>query len=93
MTSKQKAIELVDKFKLSFAGVISADENWEDLAKQCALIAVDEIQNVISLQKTTLTITAYRTMDCFNHDIEYNEYLRREIIFYFDFVKQEIEQL
>jgi DNA-binding transcriptional regulator LsrR (DeoR family) len=93
MTSKEKAIELVDKFKLSFAGVISNDEDWETLAKQCALIAVDEIQNVISLQKTTLTITAYRTMDCFNHDIEYNEYLRREIIFYFDFVKQEIENL
>jgi hypothetical protein len=45
MTSKQKAIELVDKFKLSFSGVISADENWEYLAKQCALIAVDEMIN------------------------------------------------
>ena len=43
MTSKEKAIELVDKFKLSFAGVISNDEDWETLAKQCALIAVDEI--------------------------------------------------
>ena len=93
MTPKEKAKELVDKFKLSFAGVISSDENWEYLSKQNALIAVEEIQNVISLQKTTLTITAYRTMECFNHDIEYNEYLRREIIFYFDFVKQEIEQL
>ena len=43
MTPKQKAIELVDKFKLSFAGVISNDEDWETLAKQCALIAVDEV--------------------------------------------------
>jgi|LauGreDrversion4_2_1035121.scaffolds.fasta_scaffold45493_7 hypothetical protein len=41
MTPKEKAIELVDKFKLSFAGVISADENWEDLSKQCALIAIN----------------------------------------------------
>jgi hypothetical protein len=43
MTSKEKAIELVDKFKLSFAGVISNDEDWETLAKQCAFISVDEI--------------------------------------------------
>jgi hypothetical protein len=92
MTSKEKAIELVDKFMQPIDGLHKYPMCF-DTAKQCALIAVDEIQNVISLQKTALTITAYRTMDCFNHDIEYNEYLRREIIFYFDFVKQEIENL
>ena len=43
MTPKEKAQELFDKFELSFAGVISADEDWEALGKQCALIAVDEI--------------------------------------------------
>jgi len=43
MTHKEKAQELVDKFKLSFAGVISNEEDWDFLAKQCALIAVDEI--------------------------------------------------
>jgi hypothetical protein len=43
MTPKEKAIELFDKFELSFAGVISADEDWEALGKQCALIAVDEV--------------------------------------------------
>jgi hypothetical protein len=64
-----------------------------DTAKQCALIAVEEIQNVISLQKTTLSICAYRTLEDFNHDIRYNEMLRHEVIFYFDFVKQEIEKL
>jgi hypothetical protein len=42
MTPKEKAQELFDKFELSFAGVISADEDWEALGKQCALIAVDE---------------------------------------------------
>ena len=41
MTPKEKAKELVNKFKLSFAGVISNDEDWESLAKQCALIAVN----------------------------------------------------
>ena len=43
MTPKEKAEELFDKFELSFAGVISADEDWEALGKQCALIAVDEV--------------------------------------------------
>jgi len=43
MTPKEKALELVDKFEVSFAGVISNDEDWETLAKECALIAVDEI--------------------------------------------------
>jgi hypothetical protein len=49
---KEEAQELVDKYNLSFAGVISNEEDWELLAKQCALIAVDEIlkskkQNII----------------------------------------------
>jgi hypothetical protein len=43
MTPKEKAKELVNKLKLSFAGVISNDEDWESLAKQCALISVDEL--------------------------------------------------
>lgn len=43
MKDIEKAQELVDKFKLSFAGVISNEEDWDFLAKQCALIAVDEI--------------------------------------------------
>jgi hypothetical protein len=43
MTPKEKAQELFDKYNLSFAGVISNEEDWEFLAKQCAWIAVDEI--------------------------------------------------
>jgi hypothetical protein len=42
MIAKEKAQELFDKYNLSFAGVISNEEDWEYLAKQCALIAVDE---------------------------------------------------
>jgi hypothetical protein len=89
MTPKEKARELVDKF------YNATDDHWNQwyVAKQCALIAVEEIQNVISLQKTTLSICAYRTAEDFNYDIRYNEMLRNEIIFYFDFVKQEIEKL
>jgi hypothetical protein len=54
---------------------------------------VDEIQKVLYSQKTTLSITSYRTIEDFNHDIRYNDSLRHEAIFYFDFVKQEINQL
>jgi hypothetical protein len=43
MTPKEKAKELFDKYKLSFAGEISNDEDWESLAKQCAFIAIDEL--------------------------------------------------
>lgn len=39
MTPKEKAVELVDKFRLSKAIT-------ESYAKQCALIAVDEMINV-----------------------------------------------
>jgi hypothetical protein len=48
MTPKEKAEELVDKFEVSFAGIISNDEDWETLAKQCALIAVDDILHVLN---------------------------------------------
>jgi hypothetical protein len=43
MTPKEKAQELFDTYNLSFAGVISNEEDWDFLAKQCALIAVDEL--------------------------------------------------
>lgn len=41
MTPKDKAKELVDKFEVNCAGIISNSEDWETLAKESALIAVD----------------------------------------------------
>jgi len=41
MTPKEKAKELFDKYKLIFAGEISNEEDWDTLAKQCALIAFE----------------------------------------------------
>jgi hypothetical protein len=42
MTSKEKAKELVDKYRNSIMSFLS--DNMKDMnAKQCALIAVDEI--------------------------------------------------
>ena len=42
MTPKEKAKELFDKCELSCAGILCFDDDWEALAKLCALIAVDE---------------------------------------------------
>jgi len=67
MTPKEKAIELLDKFKLSFAGVISNEEDWEFLAKQCALIAVK-----------TLMEEAYRQND-YEGFISYWKEVKQEI--------------
>jgi hypothetical protein len=92
MTPKEKAEELFYKF-MNPVDELHKYSMCFDTAKQCALIAVEEIQSVISLQKTTLSICAYRTLEDFNHDIRYNEMLRHEVILYFDFVKQEIEKL
>jgi hypothetical protein len=95
MTPKEKAKELFDKYCWAIR-IEETDSGYFSnvlYAKQCALITVDEIQNVISLLKTTLNITAYKTAEDFNRDIRYNESLRHEAILYFDFVKQEIEKL
>jgi hypothetical protein len=96
MTPKEKAQELVDMFMehtVEWDNVKGVAFDSEYHAKKCALIAVDEIQNVIYSQKTTLSISAYKKIEDFNHDIRYNDSLRHSKIFYFDFVKQEIEKL
>jgi hypothetical protein len=61
LTPKQKAIELVDKFYQRFPltmDVITTEgdlsweyDSWKD-AKQCALIAVDELLLLITYQPT-----------------------------------------
>ena len=66
MTPKEKAAELVDK--------MSMPQNvyqGKQLAKLCALIAVDEIL----------------------HSLEYNTWQNKEILKYYEEVKQEIEKL
>ena len=56
MTPKEQAKELVDRFKNKLKQEVefihhgwdghSEVENWDELAKQCALICVDEILKV-----------------------------------------------
>ena len=53
MTPKEKAQDLVDKF-IAHTRVFHETLGWEDYidsAKQCALVAVDEILNINSVDK------------------------------------------
>jgi uncharacterized protein YvpB len=77
MTSKEKAKELVDKFKYN-TRTWNFSNGWEDRfynAKDCALIAVDEILKVLN--------------DYWNQDCKINN----TKIGYYEEVKQEIEKL
>jgi hypothetical protein len=59
MTPKEKATELIDKF-IPHTRVFHEVLGWEDYlnsAKQCALIAVDEIIEVLELIDTPTTIS------------------------------------
>ena len=72
MTAKEKAIELIDKFY----SISSFFSDLED-AKECALIAVDEIIELYEFHAIS-NPDDKRVMDTLN---------------YFDEVKQEIEKL
>jgi hypothetical protein len=71
MTPKEKAVELVNKFKNETDGI--AGYNYDDVNVQCALIAVDEICEI--LEDNGLTFIEY-------HDrttIEYWLQVKQEI--------------
>ena len=78
MTPKEKARELVAKFKpYSYSGR-DEDREWRfENAKQCALIAVDEIQQLMKNLSTCKSRFIYII-----HEMNY-----------FEEVKQEIEKL
>jgi hypothetical protein len=49
MTPKEKALQLIDKFEnYSFIDIDKRISSFNS-AKQCALIAVDEIRNILSM--------------------------------------------
>jgi hypothetical protein len=76
MTPKEKAEELVDNFRQETDGI--AGYNYDNVNKQCALIAVYQILN--SNYKNTLTDLCYK-LTC------------NELDNYWEEVKQEIEKL
>jgi hypothetical protein len=77
MTPKEKAEELIDKYVSLTDGWVYGIKNWEH-KKQCALIAVDEVLNVLPQQ------------EYLEDRGEYSE--NRERIYWKE-VKQEIEKL
>jgi hypothetical protein len=83
MTPKEKAKDLVDKY-------LDIDSKYEylsySMAKQCALIAVDQIQEMLILTRKRLDISDTKQLKINDNNIVYS-------ILWFDEVKQEIEQL
>ena len=80
MTPKEKALELVKKYKNPFnrIGCIPPSETmFDSTAKQCALIAVDEILNVIPNEY--LDVWQGETYMAINEDIAYWERIKQEI--------------
>jgi hypothetical protein len=76
MTPKEKALELYNKFEDGITGVEGTD--WWISAEKCALIAVDEILNVLP-QKEYLE--------------DKSKYIENRERLYWQEVKQEIEKL
>ena len=82
MTPKEKAKELVDKFLLEITGVDKYSYNIDSMnlfsAKQCAIIAVDEIIGTLNHDIRDLDVRGSVLLD---------------LIKYWQEVKQEIENL
>jgi hypothetical protein len=77
MTPKEKARQLYDEYRIKFFGNLS----YKILAKQCALIAVNEIIAISSLTKIVYTESTNNSIS------EYTEH------YYWQQVKEEINKL
>ena len=77
MTSKEKAQELVNKFLLEVRGADRYNYNLESMnvfiAKQCALISVDEILSI------PFKINCDASERCVNAVMDYYEQVKTEI--------------
>ena len=83
MKTKQKAEELVNKY-------LDIEDTYEyisySMAKKCALIAVDEIQEMLMLTRKRLDISDTKQLKFNDNEIVYS-------ILWLDQVKQEINKL
>lgn len=71
MTPEEKAEELFGKFAMYLRANLRYDEEANEDAKQCALIAVDEIiENLVELSNGEFT---------FIHNVEYWQEVKQEI--------------
>ena len=91
MTPLEKAEELFDKI------YILDNRSWYDVAKKCALIAVDEILKESKPPIITHRIDSYKSVEDFNNNLihiqnEIDNYVLSNYG-YWQQVKQEIEKL
>ena len=86
MTPKEKAKELVDKFRQQTDGI--AGYNYDNVNKQCALIAVDEI-----IKSEPRSPSDVDWDDCGGTHQYYYEAQREDADNYWEEVKKEIEKL
>lgn len=93
MTPKEKAEELVNKFYQKVADGAYLEEN----AKDCALIAVDEIMSQYAPINVSHIVTAYKSANDFNENFLNIERQIKDFtayrILYWTSVKNEIEVL
>lgn len=89
MTSKEKAEELIQKYLVVYKDTVIG-EFYFNRAKECALIAVDEVKESSKLMPYTFTFEDYDDVDKLKASV------RAEIEsfnMYWNEVKQEIEKL
>jgi hypothetical protein len=70
MTAKEKAAELVDKFYPRATSYSSDRKNQKDNAKQCALIAVDEIINSVVITDLTTAENQFKYWEKVKSELE-----------------------
>jgi hypothetical protein len=92
MTPKEKAIDLVKKYKNPFniIGCIPPSETmFDSTAKQCALIAVDEILN----QENAIVPQLIKIIKKLMYSRSLNEKFEGDVNIYWKEVKTEIKKL
>ena len=86
MTPKEKAKQLYELTRYDVLTLKGTEALINEVAKRCALIAVDEIQEMLILTRKRLDISDTKQLKINDNNIVYS-------ILWFDEVKQEINKL
>ena len=86
MTPKEKAKQLYELTRYDVSTLKGTEALINEVAKRCALIAVDEIQQMLILTRKRLDISDTKQLKINDNNIVYS-------ILWFDEVKQEIDKL
>ena len=86
MIPKEKAKQLYELTRYDVSTLKGTEALINEVAKRCALIAVDEIQQMLILTRKRLDISDTKQLKINDNNIVYS-------ILWFDEVKQEIDKL